>query len=603
MIPARDSIKTLAALHELDGEHRVVVAAVSSGAPEPVVTKSATFPVAGGTASLADFLDEADVDLLIRVVPSARTIVRTVAAPDAADARAVADALALAAEGELPLTLPGHRRAAGTIAPGRRGSKSVGLLTGWPVRADDAGPPWRQVWSGPQVGIAEIAALAALSTQLGGVQVAAVVDPARGAVGVIGVGAERTAARVARVVSASARSAVDASADVIQDTAASVGLNLSLSGVEPGVFLEPRPSSAEIGGAVRDRAWVRSFGVAFGALTTWADPTPSVHALAALYQSEPLTKPPLPIRVTRWLGQPVRAGIVLAACLAIILALPFGVAWARVKTLEKAVPDPAALQTRNDQAEKELAFYRLLAEKRWPMTKVLADVAGATPVGIVLETVEMGQGEGLTLRGKAESAEQVTVLRENLNKLKFLDQVTTPSTSPTDGGVQFQLTARIQPGRALASVPPIDDFAGRPLVERLYGAKAGSSSANDRRAGRGSERSASSSRDRSRTGAASSSSGRPSGSSSSRSERTDRGASSTATPSGEKKPPEIPPALTDAQIAKMNATQAMLEWTRRHKAATQAGLDEATKRRLTEEAEKTKRRMQEARQQSSGGGA
>ncbi|MBY0260764.1 MAG: hypothetical protein K2Q20_00370, partial [Phycisphaerales bacterium] len=55
-----------------------------------------------------------------------------------------------------------------------------------------------------------------------------------------------------------------------------------------------------------------------------------------------------------------------------------------------------------------------------------------------------------------------------------------------------------------------------------------------------------------------------------------------------------PPPLTDAQIAKLTGTQAMLEWAKRRKAAAQPGLDEATKARLTDEAEKSQRRMKDA---------
>jgi len=38
----------------------------------------------------------------------------------------------------------------------------------------------------------------------------------------------------------------------------------------------------------------------------------------------------------------------------------------------------------------------------------------------------------------------------------------------------------------------------------------------------------------------------------------------------------------------------MLEWAKRRRAAAQPGLDEATKTRLTDEAEKSQRRMKEA---------
>jgi hypothetical protein len=592
VLPARESIKTIAALHESRGEFGIVIATIGESGSLPSVNKTSTFRAADSTA-ISRFLEDADVDMLIRVVPSARTVVRTTSLPESGDSQAIADALSLAAEGELPSTLPAYRRAAGTINPGPRGSKAAALLTGWPERSAGTDVAWRTLWPGPQVGIAELAAIGTLGSLVGGVRCAALLDDRHGAAAVIAAGAQRTVARVSRIGEDDTFDA--AASDYIRDTCALAGVEVNVEEVDGPLRLWPMPDAIRIGGLQRDRAWLNAFGIAYSAIVTWADPSPAVHSLAALHQLEPVTKPSLPIRVTQFMGRPSRAGAVLALCAVALLALPLGVAWARVKSLEKAIADEPALLNRNTQSERELAFYRLLAEKRWPMTKLLADVAGATPVGITLDTVELGQGEGLTLRGKADTSDRVTVLRENLNKLKIFEQVTTPSTSPTDGGVQFQLTARIPPGRALVQTPPIEDYAARPLVERLYGSKAtASSNRNPARA------TSSSTRDRNRPSASGSSSTARSNGSSSRADRSERAERSSASSTADKKPLDIPPALNDSQIAKFNRTEAMLEMAKRRKAASQPGIDDTTKRRLTEEAEKAQRRMRELMEQGGG---
>ena len=625
MMPARDSLKTVAALHsqaESGGRSstfRVVVATLGApGSGEWSITQTRTF-TAAEAETLSAFLDESDVQVLIHVVPAGMTVARTATLPEMAGEEsagvvggsggaAVAEALGLVAEGELPAALPWYRRAAGVISPGRGGRDGgggvIGLLTGWPERDEDTST-WRRTWIGPQVGVSEVAALAGLARAIGGVDRALTLDPASGGVGVLCIG-ERIVARVARLCSTDSGTTGNglpaletAARETLAETARAAGVSVrdSFSMIGGRLLLDPEQANARIANAARDRAWLGSYGIAAGALALFAAPSPTVHGLVGLHLLEPKTRPPVLARVTEFLGRPGRAAVIIGACIAILLALPLGAAFARMRMLEKSVTDEAAMLERNVAAEKELAFYKLLRERRWPMTKLLADVAGAAPVGVVVETIEIGQGEGLTVRGKADTSELVTNFRENLGKTKIFTQVTTPSTNPGIEGVQFQLTAKIPAGAAVYAAPPIDDFGTRTLAERMYG-------------------------DAARGHAGSRSSSRPERSTASRPDRNGRsnrsntpapGSSSsnigpnawpdtprTPTPAA-KGVPTIPPPLTDAQINAMNATTAMLEWGKRKQAASQSGLDDATKRRLTEEAEKAKARMTAARQQ--GGGA
>jgi len=72
-------------------------------------------------------------------------------------------------------------------------------------------------------------------------------------------------------------------------------------------------------------------------------------------------------------------------------------------------------------------------------------------------------------------------------------------------------------------------------------------------------------------------------------------ASASAAPS-KQAPVVIPPPISDSEIAKLSHDAAMKEWTSRKAHATQPGIDEAIKRRLIDESEKAKARMQEAGQ-------
>lgn len=622
MMPARDSVKTVAALHAIgDGPSgstslRVVVATLAGN--EPLVTQTRAFATpeadgggGGGDAGLSAFLEQAGVDLLIRIIPAPMTVARVTtlpemegdAQPPATTAAAMAEALGLIAESELPAALPAHRRAAGVIRPGRAvggPAKSVGLISGWPERDEDT-TAWRRTWAGPQVGVSEIAALASLAQAVGGVERAMVADAASGGVGIVCAGPVKVVVRVAKLTAsgesaAAVRDFESAAALALEETARAAESPGTGSPAGTRFLLSPEPSTPRLGGAIRDKAWLNTYGIAFGAITLLADAAPTTHGLVALHLLEPKTRPPVLARVSGFFGKPLRAGVAIAACLAVVMGLPLGVALARVRMLEKQVTDEPALLARNDAAERELAFYKLLREKRWPMTKLLADVSGAAPVGVLVETIEIGQGEGLTVRGKANSSDLVTTFRENLGKTKVFTQVTTPSTSPNADGVQFQLTAKVPPGAAVFPAKPIEDFAAKTLAERLYGEAARghtpsrgerSSASRPDRADRGDR----GSRGRSTNGASSSSSGSASSQNIGPNAWPDR--PRTPTPAAAKTDVAvIPPPLTDADLAAMTRATAMLEFGKRKKAATQSGLDDATRRRLTEESEKAKARMQ-----------
>lgn len=610
MIPARDHVRTVCALHHQLGSggptaatgHAVwqaVIATIgSSGASGPgpggvgggsaiaIEIKAAqSIPESGAAAAIAALLEQHRVDLVIRVLPGSCSITRVTVLPETGDApngsspAQIADALALLAESELPTALPSYRRSAGLVFPGRGASRRpIGLLTGWPATGTVEPAPGQGL---AEVFVAEPAALAALAQLVGGVERAWSVDGP--SISVVCVGAEKTVVRVSRCTG----SDLDAAATrVVQESSRAAGVDAPGATVRAHagetLDLHPWPNSPRIAGQVRDECWVRSFGIATGALAVYADPNPAVHGLANLHEVAPQLKPPILVRISRAFGRPMVAAILLGLCAIIAIGLPIGVSYARVKMLEKQVTDEKSLMTRNAADERDLAFYRLLGEKRWPMTKLLADIAGACPVGVSLDAIELGVGEQVVLRGNAENSGLITTFRENLGKTRIFGDVATPSTTPGADGVSFTMNAKIAPGAARFPAKPVDDFAAKPLVERIHGDSARSTGK--------------------RTTATGSRRDRTSGTTASRntSGTTSRTPTVSTTPSRE--PPVIPPPLTDAQIAKLSGADAMKEWGARRKASTQSGIDEATRKRLAEEADKARARMQEANRATSGGG-
>ncbi len=599
ILPKRESVKNVAALHQQEGMWRVLIASLKGGGE--VEIKAAESVPASGAEALAGLIQRhGGVDLVIRVLPPGCTVARVCALPDAqggtdaATPAAMADALTLIAESELPASLPAYRRAAGLINASRGvGRKAVGLLTGWAAGGEqEAG---RAARIAPEVCISEAAALAVLAQLVGGVERAWTVDRAGGAMTILAAGPEKTVVRIARVPAGD--TGTDARRNAINETSRAAGLGAAEPRSGSGwVVLEPAPASPRVAGTLRTSDWLSQFGLAAAAIAAYADPSPAVASLVGLHELEPKAKPPVLQRVSELLGAPRRAAAIIAACVIVAVVVPIGVAMARVKILEKQIPDAKALMAENSQGSKEAGFYKQLLAKRWPMTKLLADVANSCPSGVMLDSVEITQGEGVVMRGTADDTDKVTTFREHLRQSKVFSDATAPSLgNKPDGGVTFQITAKVAPGGAVYLPKSSAELAAAGASEHASGdpVKPSTRSNGSSRADRNSSRTDRRNTNDSRTN-------RPSSRDSSRdsSARTDRTIPGTPQPAAPKQP--IPPPISDADIAKLTIEQCVKEFPARKAASSQAGLDEATKRRLLDEYEKIKEHKKQL--EAAGGG-
>lgn len=560
------------------------------------------------------FLKDAGVDLLIRFVPPEDALCRLSPMPEISgqDRAAVADALSLIAETELPAHLPWYRRAAGLVRLGvtraAGGDPTVAattspvtaaLLAGWNYRRGStssrpASESLEQalqgipvLWTIEAVGLAGLLARPASPHAPDSVAWAASLDRSTGSACLVAITPAGPRARSFRLPGTDQSSATLAAA--IEETLA--GPDQSA----PRVDLAASPAVVEISdgfvpqvaGERRDRSWIAQFGIPAAALETFADPDPAVRALFNLHALEPRERAPLLQRAVNWFASPYRAAIALAICVFVLLGARYGVAYARHQALAASVGDSTALETRLAGAERRMAFYSTLREKRWPMTKLIADIAGAAPVGIEIEMLEIAQGETVLIRGVAENNSAINALRQNLSTTGVFEQISIPNTGSTAGTVQFQLSARVRSDGPFVAAKPADDFVENPLGRRLYGDEwdpddVVSLPARESRPAASREPSRSSSAPvRNLTGRTGSS----------ESSRPNSAPAESAAP---------PPPLSDADIAKMDATAAMLEFAKR-KAAANKATDAATKQRLLDESEKARRRMNEARAAGAGG--
>jgi Tfp pilus assembly protein PilN len=315
------------------------------------------------------------------------------------------------------------------------------------------------------------------------------------------------------------------------------------------------------------------YGLAFGAAILALSGNPAERSLTRMTDQAPRRRRDPAQRAVAWLSVRRNALRAVAVAAVALFLLPLGLAWARAAVLDAKVTALRDQEGSREQLTRSAALYEVLQKNRWPMSKLLADVSGAMPVGVRVESVRMAPDQGLGLEASADSAEAVSAFQQNLNKTGIFQNVRISRADTAPGGaVAFEIDAAIV--SPFLSAPPAHDFAAQPLAVRLYGEGASNttwSADTDKAASSRPERP-------SRTDEAGESGGDDGG-----------GLSAPSRPSGGDAD-EAPVPLTDEQIQAMERGPAMKEWARRKTFPTKA-LDQETKDRLASEVEKLKAQM------------
>ncbi|MGD9689246.1 MAG: PilN domain-containing protein [Phycisphaerales bacterium] len=521
-------------------------------------------------AGLAGAISRARADRVVRVIPLGQTMCRPVpgATAPAGDPREVALALELIAEAQMGTAAPVHRRSAGRLPVG-------GLVAaGWSGNGI-VSPEVRIAGLTDAIWVPSVAALSALGAQAGA-SLAVAAERDSGAIAVVGgragVGAGGSAASsVARVTRDDGEDA-EAWRDAVEAAVQSAGETLGLGDVSPGdvsgrvsvrVFSFDRGGSGsprwQLSGVPdQDSAWLDRYGLLLGAGLAAADDDPAAHTLLSMTPEPVIPPEPRLLQWTQWLARPARASAVLAVCAAIVLGWPLAAAWIRHDRLSALAKADRADEAAELAARQQAEFYQLLRDRRWPMTKLLSDLTTTLPQGMTLESVAVEYGQRVKANGTAETSQALTEWVAALRATRIFDDPRTPIQDSTGGGVKFELTAQVaQPltvgGKTIAT-PAV------PLAPVSSGPSGASPS-------RSSDDRTSTNDSRSRT------------------------AERRGTPPGAAKI-EAPAPLSDAEIAAMDRATAMREWTQRRTFPQKhPEIDEETKKRLLDEAEKCQARM------------
>lgn len=425
--------------------------------------------------SVESFLDAQRAGVRLAVVPSAATICRMFRFPGV-PAEQVRQALRLQAETHLLGGVPRHRTAVAPLPSGMLGPDPSGLLLAWPEQSQAAMPPgrgWRAV--------PEVLALLATQTASGLIEPGFIADERDGSIGVLLTGpdgpllratceADEGGAWLVTVRRALVETAM-AAGHQPADAAAIADRMLDGATSKDGlVFSGPVAAGTSSSGDRIDSLLLAIASAASGPLREFTE---------ILDRPETETRPGfagfVEVALAR-LSEPAFAFRFAIAAVLVAMVIPVAAAGLRVAILRAKLPDPGAFESSMQESERQLAVYRELEAQAWPFMKVLGDLSNCMPEAIEIESIVMGHGEPITIRGIAKpeddqnGADAILEMERRMRACGIFDKITKRWDPPDGRGVyEFSLSADVARPTRPARFSEAEDFAVTSLAERRYG--------------------------------------------------------------------------------------------------------------------------------------
>jgi len=486
----------IAAVHEAGGRWRAVLARREPTGTDGQIAglrliEAETFATDTAARRIPEWLLKHQCGRVIGVLPATAAICRTSQLPNGPAERLI-PALRLQAEGHLLGDVPPHRIGMGIMPAADGEATRTGVIVVWPTSSSlsdsalaiERGLATKHSW------MPETAALAALVDRARPSEPVVWCDRTSGGVAIFLKHGTGIVIRATREENATPEDWIGGVGRVVADTALSVGkspedVGTAVVAVQTAVgdavdgsmlALPPelqRALPGRIGGAPTESAWWQTYGLAVGALI---GATGSLAPLADLQRDPPLERPsPLAIVADR-LSRPRIAFILAVVAVTLLVVWPVAAASLRLAILRAKAPELREVQRDVDELERRLQMYRALAEHTFPMHKLLADIANSTPDGIEVESLTIGRGEGISVRGVANrrdgrSAEELVLLMSTrMNEGRIFDQ-TSPSWDIADarGTINFRLNARVPRPYHEVQYAEEWDFGAFTLADRRFG--------------------------------------------------------------------------------------------------------------------------------------
>ena len=610
-----------------------------------IVEKISSVPISTNAdrLAMATMAAKAKPDVIAVLIPVARTSAHTpkVDAPTGSAAD-IASAINLLAEAHLPSTYLPHRRGGFVLG---NGEQARAVIVGWTGDADPLGLPRVDVWV-PELAVLAFACNLGTSVNAG----AAYADTTTGGFGLVdlsaepapsAVGVELTGAMTGPMsvgVAAGSLTAVRARCTVLAPPNSTKLLEMAGKQVKPLVdegkveLLFDEVSGIMLAlpktGPARAAATSAAGGGESPIHSAMLQLTGRMLADGAMANATEMTALPaeaqqsVVVRVISTLGKPKVALVCSVLALTLMIAAPFGFAYARLTTLRTAAEKVAGGDAPVEQAQGQLDLYEMLNSKRLPMTRLLAELTVAAPQGILLDLFSLEHGKRVSLSGSFSESQQVTNYRDALIASRVFEDVKIPQTDSSSQ--RFQINAQVSPAAVVAMTAKTRP-AATALASSTAAATAATSTAISTTTSSAAPAAAAGAATAAKPDAAPRSGGannndrrtsnqnrgntpRSTAPAATGGARASGGSGNTAAPASGSATPApaavkaVPEPISETAINAMDWSAAMKEWSVRRRESQRTDIDEATKARLTEEAVKVKARMDAAKPNSSTGG-
>lgn len=484
----------LAVAERVGGSTRVLL--VRKG-PRPAVVDRADFS-ARDEGALADWLDQKLCRDLRMILPAASVVVRSTTLPAASHSQMMT-ALALQAESVFLGNVPRQRLGLAVLSEGM-GTERRGMVIAWPVNqvanqlADPLAPELIPRLESITSYLPEPAALMPLA---GSDLPAVVADRTSGSIAIALRSPSGMVLRSAREDGVSDEVGLGLVNEGLRRAIAETALN---AGVEPSkiaALVAGAEAAAEtigdriivldpdirglLGGRISvelpehslDPAWWRSNAVLLGGAVAACGP---LEGLCALRRREKASEPTRLVRLITRYSEPTRAVRVVAAAVVIAAVAPIASAWLSLQVyLWKMPTELGEFQAQQVDIEQRIEHYEALMTKTLPATKLLGDLAVATPDGIEIESIQLSLTQGVSVRGVAKtqggkSPDEIVNLMARQMDASGVFRKTSWNWSTPDGRnvFKFSLNADLADKTRMPEYDETRDWSVKTLAQRKY---------------------------------------------------------------------------------------------------------------------------------------
>lgn len=455
----------LGAIDHAGGSWLVVIAEDRAGGDSSIIAAERATSRSGVRA----LLESHGVKRIVRVLGSREAVVRRVELPGE-DKAELNSAAQLLGEAELPGAAQAWRRGAGTVPLGATSGSRAVLLTAWIGEASAEHEPLTE--EAHEHFVSRAAAFAfALGGHPGVIVDARVTGPKSSgdSATIVASSANRSVARASRLAPGDDQTLIHA-AGTATDQADVESIDVEAGALSCDASTEARlAEKVSRAGSVKDP---KDFAAAIGAIVLASSAHPASTLGELRLTGESKATDPLE-RVAAFISSPRVAWPLVAASLLLAAALPtIGLSLRHASLSSQLARLEAAGFGAEDSedTERRLALYEELENQRWPMTKLLSNLAGGTPVGIELEQIDLRTGDRFFVRGSGESLSLITEMTRKLNDSGVFADVEMRRSETVDERVTFEIAGRVE--RPYAQARDLEDFAENTLAKRLYGDRA-----------------------------------------------------------------------------------------------------------------------------------